>query len=359
MPVTIENLKSVSYLDPQSLGDGRSVNLMPLWDGTNWHQWVELPDSGLIEIKMMDVAEGDYVGKGAAKPSDLFIPFIDFMWQRASWPEITGLIFAIADDFHNMGTSVAKLRLVFDCRKKLPSVGASRFAATELEYMVMLCRTVFDLMQEMISITWAKYVRLHDTEAEQRRKRGKLPDTFSKMVLIDKKQPRTAVEIEQKYGIPKPLAQEYANIAPFFWRLRDARDNVVHGRKGTGHVFDTERGFCVDPKRFPFSQFTAWRDNHHYNENIVSVLPWIADAILQTIDMCNRLMGAFARVVAFPAELAPGYRIFIRGPHNAAVAEVLNIHTGGSPWWEEPTEPGIDRTAEKSLRSDEPTDAKN
>lgn len=257
------------------------------------------------------------------------------MWQRASWREVTNLIVAIADDFHNMGTSVAKLRLVFDSRKNLSSVGASRFASTELEYLVMLCRTVFDMMQEMISITWAKYVRLHDAEAEQRRKRGKLPDTFSKMVLIDKKQIRTATEIEQKHGIPKPLAEEYANIAPFFSRLRDVRDNVVHGRKGIGYVFDTERGFCVDPKCLPFSEFTGWRVDHHYNQNLVSILPWIADVILQTIDTCHRLMSAFARVVTFPAEIAPGYHIFVRGPHNPALAEVLNVHNGGSPWWEE------------------------
>ncbi|MGC2744327.1 MAG: hypothetical protein WA672_14150 [Candidatus Angelobacter sp.] len=334
MPVTIERLKAVSYLKPENLGDGRVVNLMPLWDGSTWHQWFDLPDR-LIDLKIVDVSEGDYIGKAAAKPSDLFIPFIDFMWQRASWPEITDLIVAIADDFHNMGTSVAKLRLVFDSRKKLSSVGASRFASTELEYLVMLCRTVFDVMQEMISIIWAKYVQLHDAEAEQQRKRGKLPDRFSNMVLIDKKRPRTAAEIEQKYGIPKPLAEEYAKIAPFFSRLRDVRDNVVHGRKGIGHVFDTERGFCVDPKRLPFSQFTGWRDDHRDNENIVSVLPWIADVILQTIDMCNRLMGAFAQVVAFPAEIAPGFRIFIRGPHNAALADVIAVHHGGSPWWEE------------------------
>lgn len=334
MPVTIENLTAVPYLKPENLEGGRVVNLMPLWDGTAWHQWIDSPQ-GLIKIKVVGLTEGDYVGREAANASDLFIPFIDFMWQRASWPEIVDLITAIADDFHNMGTSVAKLRLFFDSQKKLPPMGASRFASTELEYLVMLCRTVFDLMQEMISITWAKKVQLHEAEAEQRRKQVKLPDTFSKMVLVDKKRPRIPAEIEQKYGIPKLLAEEYANLTPFFSRLRTVRDNVVHGRKGIGHVFNTERGFCINPKLTPFSQFTGWRQEHSYNENIASVLPWIADVILQTIDACSKLMGAFATVVAFPAEMAPGYRVFVRGPHNAALAQVLDVHHGSSPWWEE------------------------
>lgn len=166
MPVTIENLKSVWYLNTENLGDGRVVNLMPLWDGTAWHLWVDTPE-GLIEAKVVDVSEGDYIGKGAAKETDLFIPFIDFMWQRASWPEIVDVVRAIAEDFHNMGTSVAKLRLFYDARSNLAPSGSARFAATELEYLIMLCRTVFDLLQEMISITWGGKVRLLDPAAEK------------------------------------------------------------------------------------------------------------------------------------------------------------------------------------------------
>lgn len=332
MPVTLENLKSVSYLKPENIGDGRVVKLMPFWDGTAWHLWLDTSE-GLIEGKVLDVSEGDYIGKGAAKETDLFIPFIDFMWQRASWPEIVDVIRAIADDFHNMGTSVAKLRLFYDTRGKLAPSSSARFAATELEYLVILCRTVFDLLQEMISITWGGNVRLLDPAAEQKRKQIKLPDTFSRMVLVDKQRPRTPAEIESKYGVPPVLANEYARLTPFFTRLRGVRDNVVHGRKGIGAIFNTERGFCVEPNSSPFSEFTAWRPEHYFNEHIASVLPWLADLVLQTIDACNSLMRAFAAVVLFPPEIAPGYRIFVRGAYNPALAQVLDVHNGGSPWW--------------------------
>jgi len=103
LAITIESLKVVSYLKTEHLGDGRTVKLMPLWDGTNWRMWVDTP-VGLIEGKMMDTIEGDYVGVGAAKEFDLFIPFVHLMWQRASWTEVCPLISAISDDFHNMGT---------------------------------------------------------------------------------------------------------------------------------------------------------------------------------------------------------------------------------------------------------------
>ena len=127
MAITIESLKVVSYLKTEHLGDGRTVKLMPLWDGTNWRMWVDTP-VGLIEGKMMDTIEGDYVGVGAAKESDLFIPFVHLMWQRASWPEVCPLISAISDDFHNMGTSLAKLKHFFHSQRTLPPRSASRFA---------------------------------------------------------------------------------------------------------------------------------------------------------------------------------------------------------------------------------------
>ena len=116
--ITIESLKTVPHLNAEHLGDGRIVKLIPLWDGTNWRLWLDTPQ-GLTEGKIVAAIEGDYVGMTAAKESDLFIPFVDLMWRSASWPDVCPLIDAISDDFHNMGTSVAKLRHFFHCRTKL------------------------------------------------------------------------------------------------------------------------------------------------------------------------------------------------------------------------------------------------
>jgi hypothetical protein len=102
--IVFEELKKLPYLDMSALDD-RTVKLMPLWDGTDWHMWFDTP-VGLIKGKIVDTAEGDYVAKSAARPSDLFIPFVHIMWQQASWREICPLIMAISEDFHNMGTSV-------------------------------------------------------------------------------------------------------------------------------------------------------------------------------------------------------------------------------------------------------------
>jgi hypothetical protein len=332
LAITIESLKVVSYLKTEHLGDGRTVKLMPLWDGTNWRMWVDTP-VGLIEGKMMDTIEGDYVGVGAAKESDLFIPFVHLMWQRASWPEVCPLISAISDDFHNMGTSLAKLKHFFHSQRTLPPRSASRFAYTELEYLVMLTRAVFDLLQEMISLLWANHVQLLDQQAESRRRSRKLPTTFSRLVLRDKQDPRNAADIEAEFGLPKPLAEEYAGITSFFSQLRDLRDAVVHGGTGVGEIYVTEQGFCINPKHRPFSSFDGWRPEHYYNENVASVLPWIANIILRTIQTCNGLVTGFSNVIQLSPEIAPGYLVYVRGPHTDALVEVLKVHSGGSPWW--------------------------
>lgn len=329
--VSIENLRKVSYLDITSL-DGRVVNLMPLWENEQWHFWVSTPD-GLIDIKPVDTIRVDYVARNPANEFDLLIPFVELMWQRASYTEICPIIRAICDDFHNMGTSVSKLRLFFDSRDNLQKSEITRFASTELEYLVILARTIFDLFQETIASIWKHYVRLIDNDLEKRRRGQNLPDTFSKIVLRNKKVLRTSIEIEREFGLPLQIANEYAKYSPFFLELRNSRDSIVHGGSEIGTIFDTEKGFCVNPQTKPFSSYINFNDNHRYNENLVSVLPWVADIVFRTIEACNALMFSLASVIKFPPEIAPGFHVFVRGPSNRALAEVLSIHDGGSPWW--------------------------
>jgi hypothetical protein len=176
--ITADDLRTVTYLDVTVLGD-RAANLMPLWDGARWHMWLPGPH-GLVNTEPIDAVQVDYVAKEPADKSDLLIPFVHLMWQRASWPEVCPLIRAICEDFHNMGTSIARLRLFFDSREALAGGLASRFAATELEYLIILARTVFDLLQEMASRIWQVRVRLSDESAERpsqptRRSRGTAP----------------------------------------------------------------------------------------------------------------------------------------------------------------------------------------
>jgi hypothetical protein len=66
----------------------RAVPLFPLWEGERWRLWLPTP-TGLIEVNPLDLAEGGYVAKAGRSESDLFVPFLDTMWKRASWPDLS------------------------------------------------------------------------------------------------------------------------------------------------------------------------------------------------------------------------------------------------------------------------------
>lgn len=183
-----------------------------------------------------------------------------------------------------------------------------------------------------MSKIWHQRVCLNDQVAETLRKQRKLPDTFSSLCLEEKRRVRTAEEIESRFGLPREMAEQYAAAAPFFFDLRKIRDGIVHGGREFDLIFETERGFCVSPKSAPFSAF-QWQTHHSYNENLVSLLPWLSHIILQTIGTCTALMSAFASLISLPEELAPGYRVFVRGPNNDALIQALEIQHGASPWW--------------------------
>jgi hypothetical protein len=311
---------------------------MPFWDGSHWHQWIKRPDGTLIEMKMVDVIRSHYVSKQAVAEEDLWIPFVDFMWQRASWPEVFPLIHALCDDFHQLATSVAKIKYFFQTRNQIPRHSVSSFVETELEYLVTVARTVFDLLQEAISTVWNNRVKLLDPKAEAMRKQRKLPPTFSRIVLDERSLPRRPQEIMGKYGIAQAVAEEYAKHSPFFVRLRTTRDKVIHGGTGMPIVFVTDKGFCVDPKASPFADFKIWEKTHYFNQNIVSLLPWLTHVVFQTIGCCTDILTAFAQQIQFPPEIAPGYRVFIRDHTSDALLDLLKVHKREMVWWDDAPE---------------------
>lgn len=97
-------------------------------------------------------------------------------------------------------------------------------------------------------------------------------------------------------------------------------------------IFVTEKGFCVLPTMRPFSDF-PWKAEHYFNENIVSLKPWIAHIIARTIEACSALLLSLANANAtrLPTEIAEGYRVFLRDPANRALLRLLEAETEIKP----------------------------
>ncbi|WP_158665148.1 hypothetical protein [Ensifer adhaerens] len=318
-------LGHLSHIDTSVL-DGRNVLLMPVWDGQSWSQWIPTGDKKLMKISVVDVGHAAYLAEFPADPSDVFFGFIDFIWQRASWPQLVPLFSSICDDFHLMATSVAKLEHLHASRESIDRLLISSFVKTELEYLITVARSVFDLLQEAVARFWNDKITLLDAEMETKRKRHKLPPTFSKVVLNGDTS-RTAKEIADRYGLPPGVAEMYEKHAPFFKALRASRDGIIHGGTTIDTIFATEKGFCVDPKSRHYGDY-PWKEEHYYNSAIVSLSPWVARTVFQTMEACSDVMFSLAEVISFPGEIAPGYKVYMRDPSNKALLRLLDVANG-------------------------------
>jgi hypothetical protein len=325
-------LAKLPYLNATALGE-RAIFLMPMWDGQAWHLWINTPDGDLIEMHTIDTVHSNYLAKKAANDADIFVAFIDFMSQRASWPELVRLIAGICDDFHMMATCAAKLEYFHRTRDSIDRLLIASFVRSEIEYLIVLARSVFDLVQEVISIIWNNRVRLSDPTAEALRKQHRLPRTFSDVVLKGETL-RTAEQIGARYGLPPLMAEQYAKQAPFFSSLRAARERIIHGGSRIDTIFATERGFCVSPQSKLYGDY-PWTEAHRYNENLVSLRPWIARIIFKTVEACSDVMSGLAGTIPFPEEMAPGYHVFVRDPANGAYSRLLKVATGEIIWWDD------------------------
>ena len=319
----LEELKKVSYLDCSRL-EGRLVPLQPcLNDDGEWELWLPGPN-GLVNTRAVPV-ESDYFARAPEKETDVYFDFINVMTKHAYWPDLAFFIDGIRNDIHNLGACLAKVDLFFELSKEGNPV--SRFVATETEYIFTVCRSVFDLLQEVISRLWQR-VQLHDQTIDKRN----LPKTFRKMVLRDNKL-MPSEQIRDKYNIPEQLADFYSETGAFFNSIKDYRDEIIHSGKGFDLIFQTERGFAVRKDVYPFSSFDIWKEQDLLPNNLAPLRPAIAHVIHETLASCERFTDILKRTIQLPPDIAPGFSIFVRGfytEHLLKLREILE----NEPWWE-------------------------
>ena len=178
MRVPTQELKKIGYLNAEVVGD-RVVNVVPLWDGSGWHIWIPQPDGSLLKMRPSESSHSDYVAKEPARDDDLHLSFIEFMWKHASWEDVAVRVRALSEDVHNLAASMAKIDHAFECRKAIGH-GVGKFVATEVEYVFGVCRSLFDLLQEIVAAVWER-IELVDPELQRSKRR--LPLSFARLSL--------------------------------------------------------------------------------------------------------------------------------------------------------------------------------
>jgi len=148
--ISLSELSKVPFIDLTNL-QGRTIPTLSFFAEGEWHLWVPTAD-GLVRMKGKPV-EGCYFAREAEAGTDAYLGFLDFIAQRCSWPPVLKPFEGLRQDFFNSCASVRKFDLLFESSAAL-GTSTSRLVVTELEYLFSLCRSIFDLLQEVIAVQW-------------------------------------------------------------------------------------------------------------------------------------------------------------------------------------------------------------
>lgn len=319
-------LSKIPFIDKENIG-GRALTCLTFHDGEEWHSWLARPD-GVHHLKGRPV-EADYFGKAPESATDVYLDFLNFMAQRACWIDAVRPIGAVCGDIHNLGASLAKIDVFYELSKERKTE-TTRFVTTEIEYIFSVCRSLFDLFQKVIGRIWSR-IRLNDEGIEKKN----LPESFRRMVITDKRA-MTSAEIADRWHIPTVLADYYFRQGPFFELLRSYRDQVAHHGRELRSLFVTERGFAVRSDTEPFASFNVWDEMHLLPNQLASVRPVLAHVILETLRACEEFSITIQSIISFPPDIAPGFRLFLRGSYNRELLEMNSIRDSCLWWDEEP-----------------------
>lgn len=322
--VKTSELNKIPFIDSEHVA-GRVLTTLTFFENGEWQMWFALP-SGLIQQMKGEPAEADYFARLPEKDTDVYLDFLNLMTQRASYPDVMKAIDGIRNDVHNLGASLGKLELFYHASKDRP-LDVRRFVSTEIEYIFGVCRSLFDLLQEVIAALWHRTDLLDKTL-----KKKQLPKRFTRMVVKDKEE--LSVEaIETLWSIPTALASFYHRHRPFFEILRHYRNDVVHSGRDFKSIFVTEKGFAVRADVEPFASFGVWNDEHMLPNRLASLRPVVAHVITETLRACEDFAQSIQKVITFPPELAPGFKLFLRGFHNSHLMDMKAV-LSNCEWWD-------------------------
>jgi hypothetical protein len=316
--VPAEELQKIPFLAKPITMD-RLIPCLYFYVEGEWHCWL-VAGPELHKIKMFPV-ESNYFGDKPERETDQLFPLLDFIAQRALVPEVGMFFYGIWNDYQSLAATLAKLKLFFEMKGGKYEV--RRFVQTEAEYIILVCRSLFDLLQEMISVYWSRI-------AFPDKKTKKLPKSFADVVRAGDTV-RSASDIQAKYDLPEPMAQWYAKHADFFLKLRAMRDRLVHsGANAVEMLFVADNGFAISKELRPFCDLYQWPEGCEILNGLVPLRPVLCLLIQRVLDACCDFAAMIQTLVQFPTEMAPGLRLYSRGCFDQELSEVPSVIATGA-----------------------------
>ncbi|MCF6255928.1 MAG: hypothetical protein L3J98_14015 [Gammaproteobacteria bacterium] len=324
MQASKADIEKVSYIKIDAFDD-RVIPLQSCYLGNSeWESWVPTKN-GLLPMKIGDVVDACYFSKEPAAKTDVYIGFISLVMKRAYFKDLVHFENGILEDINNLTASIAKLDLFHEIWRSDSKKITRRFITTELEYIFKVCRSLFDLLQEVIAKIWSKFRYLDPSL-----KTKKLKTTFSKIVFFNNKL-STSQEIADRYLVPQLLADFYHRSGEFFQWLRAYRDKISHAGNSIESLYILEDGFAVSTEVEPFKGLSIWDKTEVKPNNLGSVRALISYTVLNTLYVLEDFGSVIQSVMQLPPDVAPEHHIYIRG-ENMEVLHDLHKYTEGEEW---------------------------
>lgn len=328
-----EAVREMSHLRLENLR-GRKIPFMPLHDAEGWHVWMSTPDGQVMHMRPVGATELMYFAEKPANERDDFSwALVDFLVQHFDLGRVANRLRALIDHVWCISASMAKIELIHRVDENRTAL--DWLVATEIEYLVSVCRSMFDLLQEVIIHVWSA-ITLDGKE----RPNPKLKQSFADMVLRADNV-LSSDEIAERHRIPAFLADYYAACGGFFLELRQYRNRFLHQGDRAERLYVTERGFAVSKTATPFVNWKVW-DDESIEENVASLRPVLRFIVGNTIGATNHFAAMIQQNVRFLPPIAPGFTVFFRNAYNGALLRALSPD---AKWWDRREPPTADTAA--------------
>ena len=308
--------------------DGRVAPVLAFWDsGTGeWHLYMVVAPGELGRVATAGMVTGSYIASVPAEPStDTEFVLGTFVLQHLSFANVLRPIEKIQSDIHHCAAILEKYDLIWRTQGNRAR-SASLLIQSEIEYLVLLLRSLYDLLQEVVKAVAAKLIVLDGTSRPVLKQ---LPKSFGDIALSGDNV-RSADDIEKHWNVPRPLADWYAEEAGFFRLLRGMRDSIAHSGNTPPTVFETEWGFAIAPDTFPWREVHALLPGERRKNDLASLRGLFASAVLTAIGSTERFAGAIRRFVELPEPILGDVKVFVRSPFGERLTSLESVI--GQPW---------------------------
>ena len=307
--------------------DGRAVPIYAYYDDAenDWHSYFATREGELRRLAGGELVTGTYLSNSPAEPDrDFEIPLGTFVIRHLSFPKVVPAVSEFANDVSHLSAVLEKYHMISAIRQHR-SIEAGLLAASETEYLLMLVRSTYDVLQTVCRET-AEFVR---SRGSNRRAFQPLPTSFARVVLAGLRL-RSRDEIKDKFGLTGALASFYATQGPSFKLVRDLRDDMVHRRRELPWIFRLEEGLATSVDEPPWSRLPLWTPALIRNKRLGSLRAVFAYLTRNVLEAAASFMAAFGSSVGVRPALDPDVRMYLRGPFTHRLLRLDDLLA--NPW---------------------------